>query len=141
MKRADILLFIFAVGWLFLMGNEVYQRNNVWKSSVNLWEDCIRRCPTDLAFVQLGNAYLERRKKFDIDKAIMCYNSAIKTNRKNALAWRNCGSAYMLQNKTELAKEFYIVALGLEPKLEDAKQIRTVINLLNQNKEVNIKWR
>jgi tetratricopeptide (TPR) repeat protein len=137
MKRADILLFVFAAGWLLLMGNEAYQRNNVWSSSVSLWEDCLRNYPHDLAFVQLGNAYLERGGKLDIEKAIMCFQNALKGNNKNALAWRNCASAFMMKKETDLAKEYYKVALELDKDLPDGAEI----GLLEKNKEVNIKWR
>jgi tetratricopeptide (TPR) repeat protein len=76
-------------------------RNQVWASSISLWEDCIAKSPANyLAHNSLGRAL---REKGEIDAAIASFREAIRVNPDYHLAHH--GLADVLLNHKKLPDE------------------------------------
>jgi protein O-mannosyl-transferase len=64
-----------------ILGALTYQRNLVWKDSVTLWQDTVRKAPENLrARIALGNSYL---KESDPEPAVLCYEKAMKMSESS----------------------------------------------------------
>ncbi len=63
-------------------------------------------------------------KQGQIEKAISCFNTAIKINREYVDAWYNLGVVYKKQGQIERAIEYYNTAIQINPK-----EIRALDNL------------
>jgi protein O-mannosyl-transferase len=61
-----------------LLGSLTFQRNQMWRDSVTLWEDTVAKDPENVrAIIALGNSYL---KKPDIDAAINYFEKAVNSS-------------------------------------------------------------
>lgn len=89
-----------------LFGSLTFARNLVWKDSVTLWEDAVRKHPSNLrALMSAGNAWL---KVQDFDKTKYYYKEAIRESNRskrdsflNAAVYR-LGMTYLFErNLTE----------------------------------------
>lgn len=72
-----------------VLGSLTFQRNLVWKDSVTLWQDTVRKSPGNLrALIALGNSYLT---KSDLKSAEMYYEKAMKISEadRRPLFFRN----------------------------------------------------
>jgi tetratricopeptide (TPR) repeat protein len=77
---------------IVLLSIGTYQRNNVWKDAVTLWEDCVKKSPNKpRAHNNLG-ASLVKDKKFE--RGIEELNTALRLNPKHVNARFNLGLAY-----------------------------------------------
>jgi tetratricopeptide (TPR) repeat protein len=95
-----------------------YERNNVWKTELSLWEDVIKKSPKKArAHNNLGMAY---EAEGLTDKAIKQYLLAIKLKPDDYGAHNNLGLAY--QNKGEIGKAIksYQMALRINPYFVNA---------------------
>jgi tetratricopeptide (TPR) repeat protein len=65
-RKARTVLLAAVVIAPVLFGISAYSRNNVWSSSIALWEDTAKKSPNELrAHINLGNAYLEASRYED----------------------------------------------------------------------------
>lgn len=77
-----------------LLGGLTFQRNFVWKDSITLWSDTVKKEPGDLrAIVALGNAYM---KSADLASAGKYYEKALKLSYLNKRGIYFKDSAYSL---------------------------------------------
>ena len=84
-------------------------RNRVWKDSITLWENCVKKDPNGaLAHTYLGGAYMKRGYK---DKAVVEFKKALQINPKRAGAWANL--AYIDINNGQLEDAFKKIRLAL----------------------------
>jgi tetratricopeptide (TPR) repeat protein len=93
-------------------------RNNIWKNSISLWEDVVKKSPQKArGHNNLGNAY-------DIegltDKAMEQYQIALNLEPDYAMAHFNLGTALISQNSTDDAIKHYRIALQLKPDFAEA---------------------
>jgi tetratricopeptide (TPR) repeat protein len=99
-----------------------HTRNNVWKSSLSLWEDTVKKSPeSHLAHYNLGVAYETRGL---IDRAVQQFERTIKLNPGYVRAYNNLGVVYQKQGFTSRAIEQFETAVRLKPDL-----IKTQYNL------------
>lgn len=102
-----------AAGLCILFGSLTFARNFVWKDSVTLWGDTLKKSPANIRAMQaIGNAYL---KLSDMDNAIKYYKEAVilssrdkRLNMLNNSAY-NLGMTYLLQGNIEQAGKLIAV--------------------------------
>ncbi|MBS1112307.1 MAG: Tetratricopeptide 1 repeat-containing protein [Nitrospirae bacterium] len=77
-----------------LLGGLTFKRNFVWKDSVTLWSDTVRKAPENVrAMIALGNAYV---KSADLASASIYYEKALKLSSLHKRAVYFHDSAYSL---------------------------------------------
>ncbi|MGE0267543.1 MAG: tetratricopeptide repeat protein [Candidatus Omnitrophota bacterium] len=77
---------------IFLFSVLTYQRNEVWRTDINLWTDIVKKAPNKVrVWNNLGMAHLENE---DYEKSIECFNRALSMNENAARVYNNRGLAY-----------------------------------------------
>ena len=100
------------------------QRNQVWQSSISLWQDTISKSPKKARpNNNLGFAYLVSGQE---EKAFPYLKKAIQIDPEYIKAYNNLAIYYERQNQLEKARNHYRKALLINPRYMDAK-----INLVN----------
>jgi tetratricopeptide (TPR) repeat protein len=95
-----------------------YARNNVWRSSISLWEDVVSKSPLEpRGHNNLAIAY---RSEGLTDKAIEHFRAALLLQPENAGLHNNIAFAYWSKGLTYEAISHYRKALELRPGLTDA---------------------
>jgi tetratricopeptide (TPR) repeat protein len=90
-----------------------YARNRVWKDTLSLWSDVVRKSPNNArGHNNLGFVY---QTQGFIEKAIEHYRMAIKLYPTYLKAHINLGSAYQSQGFVDKAMEQYRIALKISP--------------------------
>ncbi|HET6516492.1 MAG TPA: tetratricopeptide repeat protein [Thermodesulfovibrionales bacterium] len=78
---SDKTLWTMMVVLAMILGSLTFSRNTVWKDSLSLWQDSLRKAPSNVrAMMAVGNAYL---KVPDFAKAKKYYNEAVRTSIEN----------------------------------------------------------
>ena len=89
------------------------QRNLVWKNSVTLWSDSVKKDPRNpIAWNDLGAGLFSKGK---LKKAEFCYRQAIKMNRKGKKQLENLSFLLFNQGRFKEAVKFYKKLLELDP--------------------------
>ena len=104
------MVYITVIG-LFLTGM-TYNQASTWKSSTTLWDHAIKVHPTFRAYNSRGSIY--RNEGFP-EKAINCYNEALKLNITDPEIYTNRGNAYSEIKKYTEALNDYNSALAIKP--------------------------
>jgi tetratricopeptide (TPR) repeat protein len=86
----------------------------VWRNSIVFWNYIIEKEPerVPVAHNNLGVAYAA---KGELDLAIDQYQTALRLNPGDALAYFNLGNAYLMKGLADMAIEQYHTALSLKP--------------------------
>jgi Flp pilus assembly protein TadD len=106
-----MLLIVLVITALYSAGT--IKRNPVWKDSLTLWSDTVKKSPDSrVAHNNLGTAYDKRGL---IDKAIKEYKLALRLKSDYPMAHYNLGNAYDKQGLIDEAIEEYREALRLKP--------------------------
>jgi tetratricopeptide (TPR) repeat protein len=102
-----LILSFFIIGLATL----TWQRCNVWKDSVSLWADVIRKYPGFmLGHMNRGYAHAI---KGELDSAIADYNEALRIDPGHAETYNNRGSARAAQGNHKEAIADYTLSLAL----------------------------
>jgi tetratricopeptide (TPR) repeat protein len=113
-KRVWIITIIICV----LLGALTFSRNAIWKDSVILWEDTLRRNPSDYrAHNNLGYAFQTQGL---MHKALEHYRTAVKLKPRYPKAHNNLGIAYQARGFIDRAIEHYKIAVNLKPEYPNA---------------------
>jgi Flp pilus assembly protein TadD len=88
-------------------------RNRVWKEEKVLWEDMVRKTPTDLSLVHMAKYHLERS---EWKEAEHYYWELLNLNPMDAESWNNLGNVLVLQNRPKEAEEAFKRVLALQPQ-------------------------
>jgi len=95
-----------------------YQRNEVWKNDLTLWNDVVSKSPNKARpFGSRGDVYRDLGKA---DKAIADYSRAIQINPKYATAYHNRGGVYADLKQWSKALSDYSTAIEMDTKYTKA---------------------
>jgi tetratricopeptide (TPR) repeat protein len=89
-----------------------FQRNAVWKDSVTLWEDVLKKAKKQRAYAYLGLAYLETNRYRD---AVLLLNTAISRKPDDCASYVNRGWAYYRLGQPDAALKDLNRALDMNP--------------------------
>ncbi|MEO0124612.1 MAG: tetratricopeptide repeat protein [candidate division WOR-3 bacterium] len=112
MTLKNILIIPLIVIFL-LLGFISFNRCKVWKDSITLWSDVLKKYPKNgIAYNNRGNAY-----KFigEYEKAIEDFNKAIEYSPELELPYFNRGSVYERLGQYKKAIEDFTAALNIQP--------------------------
>ncbi len=110
---AIVLLLIIA-----LLAFATYQRNQVWRNPVTIWEDVVAKSPKKArAHMQLGVAYNAVGR---LDDAIREHKIAIKKNPGFYRTYYNLGNVYLKQGEYDKAITQFGKALSIRPDFKQA---------------------
>ncbi len=88
---------------------QTFKRNYIWKDSITLWEDCVKKNPKSaLAHTYLGGSYMKKGLK---RKAFEELKLALQYNPKRANAWANL--AYLDMESGQLDNAIQKIRLAL----------------------------
>jgi Tfp pilus assembly protein PilF len=84
----------------------------------NWYKRAVEIAPDNLDFInKLGASQIEQNK---LDEGIKTMQLSLQKNPKQSIAFTNLGFAYLKQNNTQKAMDFYNQALALDPDFEQA---------------------
>jgi tetratricopeptide (TPR) repeat protein len=96
-----------------VFGSLSFMRNNIWRDSLTLWNETLKRNPSDYrVHNNLGYAY---QKKGMLEKAIEHYETAVRLKPDYPKAHNNLGYAYQAKGFLGKAIEHYRAAVRLKP--------------------------
>ncbi|MCM8825542.1 MAG: tetratricopeptide repeat protein, partial [Candidatus Omnitrophica bacterium] len=102
-----------------------YQRNNLWKDPLKLWNDAVTKSPNKARpYLNRGLAYAQ---KGDIENAIKDYTTAIELNPWFVEAYNNRGILFASIKEYQLALENFNRAIELNPEYAIAYNNRAVL--------------
>jgi tetratricopeptide (TPR) repeat protein len=114
----DRALWTVVIAVCLILGLLTFTRNLVWKDSMTLWKDTIKKTPLNYrAHTNLGFAYESQDL---IDKAIEHYRIATELNHDYVTAYYNLGHAYQSQGFIDKAIKNYQIAVELNPSMSEA---------------------
>ena len=122
-------MFLWIIFFLFstLFSITSYQRICVWKNSLVLFDDVVRKYPDNfLAY----NLRASARKDSDVAGAIQDYSKSVALNPKNPRAFNNRGNIYSAGGKYREALEDYNAALKFDSTLTEAFNNRGAIKAI-----------
>ncbi|MBI5756473.1 MAG: tetratricopeptide repeat protein [Nitrospirae bacterium] len=103
---------------LVVYGAGIRERNRVWDSSINLWQDAVRKAPGFYqAHHSLGIAY---KHIGWLDAAASELQMALKLNNDRPDLHNDMGGLYMHLKREDLAEKEYRDALSIDPLFERA---------------------
>ncbi len=114
-SRTLIVLLVLAAGALSVAA---YLRNDLWADNIRLWEDTVKKSPSDsLAHINLARQYETRNM---ITEALDQYQVAVRLHPDYAPAHFLLGTLYLKFNVIDKAMEQYQIAIRLQPDYADA---------------------
>jgi protein O-mannosyl-transferase len=116
-KALNIIITIILIGIISIFSFVTFQRCQVWKDSMTLWSDVIKKYPNVMvAYNDRGEVYLQRK---EYDKAMEDFNMAIKIE-PNFMAYTNRGKVYEETKEYDKAIADYNQAIKVEPSRMEA---------------------
>lgn len=86
-------------------------RVGVWKNALTLYEDILKKCPTQ--FIALNSAGVENMRMNNDEQSLEYFNKAVKYAPRNYKGYYNRGLLYLKNNKPELAIKSFNQTLAL----------------------------
>ncbi|MCX8010066.1 MAG: tetratricopeptide repeat protein [Ignavibacteria bacterium] len=124
-SKSKLLIYsIFGI-YLLIIGIINYNRTQIWKDSLTLWNDVLEKYPkVHVALTNRGNVYGRELKM--LDRALEDYNNSIKYNPTYPIAYCNRAIVYGMKGKSDLALADLNKALELKPNYLEALQNRGI---------------
>lgn len=95
-----------------------WQRNQVWRDELSLWQDAAVKAPG--LFRAQSNLGLALYEAGQAEEALVVLQRALRLNPRYAKTWNNLGLVYEDLEHPAEAEEAYTRALGIEPELAGA---------------------
>ncbi|MGA3051477.1 MAG: tetratricopeptide repeat protein, partial [Chitinispirillaceae bacterium] len=111
------------VGILAVFAGGAFQRCEVWKDSITLWNDVIQKSPCAIAYLNRGSAYAAAS---DYDRAIDDFNQTLRLRPGYADGYYNRGLVYSARGDNDRAIEDYSKAIAFNPAMAKAYNDRGV---------------
>ena len=125
--RTSILQIVICGLVIFLLGFGTYSRNEIWKSDVAVWTDCVRKSPNkDRPHLLLGDIFVRQGR---YPEAIGQFNEALRANPNYAEAHANLGAVFIFQGRYPEAIAEYSEALRIKPRYSEARYCLGVISI------------
>jgi len=121
-------LIVFLSAAIAIFSILAWNRCKVWKDSISLWSDVLRKYPkgVETVYNNIGNAYNETG---EYAKARIMFRQAIKINPKFAMAYVNLGNSYKELGEPEESVAAYKKAIAI-----DENSLEAYFNLGNSYK-------
>lgn len=128
----EILIFFFLVIILTLFSIVSFNRCFVWRDSITLWTDVIKKYPDlPIAYNNRATAYSDIGQ---YDMALKDFDAAQKKSPSYAKTYYNRGVVYEKLGQINIALEEYHSSLKYEPKLQNANY--NIANILLNTKKI-----
>jgi hypothetical protein len=114
-------ILVFGLIMVVILSAWSYDRNNVWRNEISLWEDSAKKSPGK-ARPQLGLGYANL-KMGNIKEAIVHFQSGIEKSTPGNISpvyYNNLGVAHMVVGNKEAAISSFKKALEIDPNYADA---------------------
>jgi tetratricopeptide (TPR) repeat protein len=113
-KGVGVILMFLAIS---LLSVATYSRNNIWRSELSLWLDCLEKSPQKARpHFMVGNAL---KRKGRLDEAMDHYYQALRISPFYAKAHNNLGVALFEKGRFSEAVDHYLKALRIKPDYVD----------------------
>ena len=113
LATARVISVICLIVGLFLYSFLSYKRCQIWKDSITLWNDVLKKYPeSPLAYNNRGNAY---NLLGEYSKAVDDFNKAIEFNPELELSYFNRGTVYERLELYDKAIADFTTALNIQP--------------------------
>lgn len=103
---------------IIFLGLSSYQRNLIWRTSVDFWEDNVKKSPGKARTLNNYGVALSEVRRFD--DAISAYSKAIAMDSYYADPWSNLSVAYSLKGEIDKAIESLRGAIHICPNYPEA---------------------
>ncbi len=125
---------------ILLLATASWQRNQVWRDEVALWQDTVEKSPNKpRPHYNLGKALLSAGQT---EPAISSINRALQLDPDNVEAHNNLGAAFDRKGLTEQAIAEFHIALQLQPKYALARtNLGIALEKLGQSEEAAQQYR
>jgi len=104
-----------------------YRRISVWKDSLSLFDDVVKKYPGNYMAYYLRGSALQAK---DADGAISDYTRSIALNPRNPKSFNNRGNMFSASHKYKEAFADYNAALDLDPSLSEALNNRGAVKAI-----------
>lgn len=95
-----------------------YQRNSVWRSELELWQDCVKKSPwKGRSHHNLGFVYYEMGK---LEEAQRELEKSLRLNPDYALSWYNLGLIAYKKGWMDRAIDYYKKSIDLDPNYPES---------------------
>ena len=95
------------------LGIATYSRNNVWRSKISLWQDCVEKSPNKpRPWHNLGDAFADLGL---INEAIDHYSAALRIKPDYVAVHNNLGAALEKLGRSDEAIDYFTRALRMDP--------------------------
>ena len=116
------------IGFLLLLFSVMtYQRSQLWKNNLTLFNDAVEHSPGS-AFAY-NNRGIARYSENDMEGAVSDYNHAITIFPRYSGAYYNRGIAYYSMQEFSMAKTDYSMAIDLNPKFASCYAARGILQM------------
>lgn len=113
-KNLRRVLFVLMILFFMVLSVLTWQRSKVWKDSLTLWSDTLRKYPKNpVAHNHIALYYHKTEKNYE--KAIEHFKEAIKYDKKYFAAYNNLGTLYHDKGEYQNAIEYYLIGAELNP--------------------------
>jgi len=135
-KYRNILISLFVL-YIYLISLKTYQRIGVWRDSLSLWNDSIKKYPinNDRGYLNRANVYFEMGK---FEDAFIDFNRAILIDSMNSAPYIGLSLINLELKKYDIALKYINKALKLK-KSYDAYIDRAIIKIENSQYEDALK--
>lgn len=97
--------------YLLFLAVFTYERTSIWRDSITLWKETIKKHPSAIAYVNMGLA----NEKGDIEEAYRDFKKASEIDSNYALAWNNMGAIHLFKKEYPEAIQNLNKAISLNP--------------------------
>ena len=112
-------LFLLAlIAYTSIMVIMTYARTQVWKDTITLWTDVLKKYPdVEVAYKNRGNYYAQNHQN---DLALQDYMILIRMKNKDPKIYSNLGNIYGLRGEFDKSEEAYDQAIKLDSNASDS---------------------